>query len=182
MKDLQFYIDQIQNAPLYRICMRLKEDISIPIAPASTRFHHAYAGGLLQHILEVAEYALASAAPLNLDDESTDVLIASCLWHDALKIYEYESAPDFLENTVFQRTQNLEGIGHICAGAVAFSLYSRHEELDLKIEKRVVHCILAHHGRPEWGSPVEPQTVEALLLHQADMLSAKFGKTKDAAP
>jgi 3'-5' exoribonuclease len=42
----------------------------------------------------------------------------------------------------------------------------------------VIHCILSHHGRKDWGSPVEPATLEALVLHQADMLSAKFGATK----
>jgi 3'-5' exoribonuclease len=48
--------------------------------------------------------------------------------------------------------------------------------LSEELKTSVGHCILAHHGRQEWGSPIEPQTVEAMIIHYADMLSAQHAK------
>jgi 23S rRNA maturation-related 3'-5' exoribonuclease YhaM len=72
--------------------------------------------------------------------------------------------------------------GHISAGAMHFSISAERFAVNPNLQDAVVHCLLSHHGRREWGSPVEPQTLEALLLHQADMASAKFGQTKEVAP
>lgn len=60
---------------------------------------------------------------------------------------------------------------HIATSAIEFSRHGYNHA--------VVHCILAHHGPVrEWGSPEAPKTLEALILHQADMLSASYGATK----
>lgn len=54
--------------------------------------------------------------------------------------------------------------------------------LEAQTEKAVGHCILAHHGRKDWGSPIEPQTQEAYLLHAADTWSSRFGPWKESGP
>jgi 3'-5' exoribonuclease len=109
-----------------------------------------------------------------------DVLITAALWHDYCKIYEYTEP---LGNGVWDySTDNYRNrIGHIAGSVLAF--YQRAEagcnNIKQPVLDAIAHCILAHHGPVrEWGSPVAPQTLEALILHQADMLSAKFGATK----
>jgi 3'-5' exoribonuclease len=157
--------------------------------PASLSFHHHYVGGLLLHTVEVTEYALSAAQPLGLDDLSRDILITACVWHDFMKIEDYEKVPFVSDNRrhvlidggpeAFIASDKYSTIRHVQGSAIEFSNVARAHGIPRSIEDRVVHCIIAHHGRPEWGSPVEPKTVEALLLHQADMLSAKFGATKN---
>lgn len=72
-------------------------------------------------------------------------------------------------------------IYHISASNAEFVACARQQKVQQSVIEKVSHAILAHHGPvKEWGSPVAPQTIEALILHQADMLSAKFGATKEA--
>lgn len=182
-------IPEITDGRLFVVCEELLKSDDFFEWPASLSFHHHYKGGLATHTVEVANYALAAAEPFNLDEESTDVLIASCLWHDFMKIADYEKLPFVADNRrhvlidggpeAFIQSERYSNIRHVQGSAIEFSVTARKHGLDRKIEDRIVHCLIAHHGRPEWGSPVEPQTVEAMLLHHADMMSAKFGATKN---
>jgi 3'-5' exoribonuclease len=68
---------------------------------------------------------------------------------------------------------------HIKDGAAKFVESAKFYDVDSSVIEQVEHCILSHHGFiKEWGSEVAPKTLEALILHQADMLSAHGGKTK----
>lgn len=127
-----------------------------------------------------------------------DILLTAALWHDFCKVEEYRSFWEWsnhIEGQSLLKTNRVDESGlrkyytytdygktihHISGSAIEFSIIAASNGVSKDIIGRVQHCILAHHGRCEWGSPVEPQTVEALLLHQADMLSAKFGSTKSA--
>lgn len=169
-------ISRIDNAKL-RDCVReLFNEHSLQtfsVCPASTRFHHEYEGGLLEHTLEVTRYAMHQAEVFPEVDR--DVLLASCLLHDYMKTAEYAKNAE----GKYERTQYANEIGHIAGVAAVFQSVS--SNVPGELVNRITHCLLSHHGRKEWGSPVEPQSLEALILHGADMLSAKFGHTK-AAP
>ncbi len=182
-------IISVQNRTLRYVAETLLGDNKFLEWPASLGFHHHYVGGLLTHTVEVADYALAAAEAMNLDPTSRDVLVVSALFHDFMKIRDYEKTPYVADNRrhiltgngaeAFITCSDYGTIRHIQGSAIEFAVRARSFGVSQELEERITHCLIAHHGRPEWGSPVEPQTVEALLLHQADMVSAKFGATKN---
>jgi len=135
-------------------------------APAATGMHHAYIGGLLEHSLSVARISmrLLECLPSGLIDPA--ILIGSAVVHDIGKVAEYE-----LSGSV---TSLGKLVGHVAIGfeMVSAKLYER--GIDTGVVAAVQHCILAHHGKREWGAAVEPKTAEAYVLHIADMLDAKM--------
>jgi len=173
-------IQGINNPPLRDTCYEVIDDPRFSEVPASLTYHHAYTGGLAEHTLEVLRYLNPLTVALK---PNVDVLITAAVWHDVMKISEYVW-DNSLGHGCWTHTKNgfIEQIGHISAGAIRFHEVAERHKVAPELGNAVVHCILAHHGRREWGSPVEPQTLEALLLHQADMLSARFGQTKEVAP
>ena len=194
LRDFWEIVNQIKSQPLCLLCIELKAFPDFWTWPASLSFHHAYETGLIQHTLEVVSYALHMAD--RFPDCNRDVLIAAALWHDWGKIHEYEiqdwrstgasERPRYLTRNddstgwnVWVGTDYAKKVGHIAGSANEFYRVATAAGVDPVTINAVCHCILAHHGPVrEWGSPVPPQTLEALLLHQSDMLSAKHGSTK----
>lgn len=187
------HIQSIQDHALRKTCESILTFDKFFTCPASLSFHHAYEGGLLAHTVEVCDIALASFhhmkstelrdPSLNLqwiDLHPADAIIAAALWHDVMKIEEYERSETAAVSGIMWRHTDTYGkrIGHICGGAAAFYYFAVVSGVNIETIDGVMHCILAHHGRKEWGSPVEPQNLEALILHQADMLSAQYGTAK----
>lgn len=185
--DFQDLLNKLSR-PFYESCLYVLNEDDFWRWPASLSFHHAYEGGLAAHTVEVARIALnhANAFP----EVNRDVLITAALWHDVMKVKEYVLV-NSEENTKGGTASGAklrrprwtrdpafaDRIGHISAGAICFGTTT--SGMKLEDAENVFHCLLSHHGPVrEWGSPVAPQTIEALILHQADMLSAKFGKTK----
>ena len=171
---LQNHINSINSVGLRIACDTILDTPEFLTCPASLSFHHAYEGGLLAHTVEVCDIALYNAAPFREGQVNYDVLITAALWHDYAKIKEYE----LMMEDRYSITNYAKRIHHIQGSAVEFTVAAREQGVNESVVEQVQHCILAHHGRKEWGSPVEPQTLEALILHQADMLSAHYGKTK----
>lgn len=151
--------------------------------PASVTKHHIYQGGLAVHTSEVLDYALKGGGYLDSLEESVAtgtrdlrpdfmVLSVAVVMHDFCKIWDYgmDGVGRWVEMPYRRLVRHVSGshaeFVRLFSGTGLFS-----EEQYLNVE----HCILAHHGRQEHGSPVEPQTLEALLLHHADIVSAKFG-------
>jgi len=136
-------------------------------APAAKQIHHAFLGGLLEHVLSVCALARLVAPQYPIVDY--DLLITGVLLHDIGKIYElnYERG--------FSYSNEGQLLGHI---AIAQRMLG--EKLrglpDFPIELRVLveHMILSHHGQLEFGSPKLPQFPEALLLHYLDDLDSKM--------
>jgi 3'-5' exoribonuclease len=131
--------------------------------------HHAFAGGLCIHTAEVLDNAIEMGHPLGLD---MAVLVQAAIWHDFGKIYDYEEPP-FGGNARYTPHKKL--IHHVQAGFADFRTIASDNGLDEAYIMDVCHCILSHHGRPEWGSVIVPQTPEAVILHTADSLSAWWG-------
>ena len=177
------YIDSLSDPSLRATCETIPLYPEFLVCPASLGHHHAYVGGLLAHSAEVCDIAMYNASQFPMGRVNRDVLLASALWHDVLKIFEYAPSESAAANGImWQHTDYGKAIGHIAGSAAQFTATAINYGVARSTIDAVVHCILAHHGRKERGSPVEPQTLEALILHQADMLSAKFGVTKDKAP
>lgn len=140
--------------------------------PGSIERHHNYPGGLVVHTAEVLQYALGLAeAHRGVDIR---VLVAATIFHDFAKTRDYERIPG---TPLFREAPYRRSIRHV-SGSHAHWYHVTQGALPLDFVDAVSHCILAHHGRQEWGSPIEPQTVEASVLHYADMLSAQYGRGK----
>lgn len=134
-------------------------------APAARQMHHAYVGGLLEHSLSMAALARFLAAHYPYVD--ANLLVAGALLHDLGKAEEYS-----LEDG-FGYTEDGRLVGHIVRAIVIIEKAAAElgfPEADLR---RLVHLIAAHHGTHEWGSPVKPKTLEAVLLHQIDLLDSR---------
>jgi len=142
-------------------------------APGAVRHHHAYLGGLLHHTVAVAERALGMATGDHLD---TDLLVAGALLHDLGKVDEYS-----WDGVVLGMTDKGRFVGHIVLGMITVScLAAAIPGLDGVFLDRLLHILASHHGKQEWGSPVEPCTREALLVHLADLADARMFKMEEA--
>jgi len=142
--------------------------------PASTAGHHAEIGGLLKHTSEVAAIALAIAKAMGAD---ADLVVAGVLLHDIgkLQAYRWDGA--------FEPTDLNALHGHVVLGALMLDQAVRSQtpppcsEQELAI---LIHLVLSHHGKQEFGAPVPPLTLEAEVLHQADNASAKAASMAEA--
>jgi 3'-5' exoribonuclease len=149
-------------------------------APAAKRLHHAWLGGLLEHVLTLVRVCRATA-PF-YPEVDADLLLTGAILHDIGKVRELSWRSSF--------SYTLEGqlIGHISIAQrmlaetiVAMDGEARAaaagEEPVLfpeALRMLVEHMILAHHGKLEFGSPKLPMTPEAMLLSALDDLEAKF--------
>jgi 3'-5' exoribonuclease len=186
------YTSQIGTIKLGTVCDQLFENPKFLTWPAAIGYHHAYEGGLLTHTCEVAELALHIASGMSHTDRGVkrDILLAAALWHDWGKTREYIEVETYAardgqyrhlvrEDPTKAWIHDAKAESHILTSAFDFAHHARLCGLDQQTTDAVVHCILAHHGPvKEWGSPTPPRTLEALILHQADMLSAGYGATK----
>lgn len=133
--------------------------------PAAKLWHGAYVGGLADHTLRVASIS-TNAAPFYPNCRK-ELLLCGALLHDIGKIRELSA------NGRFDYTLSGRLHGHVYLGAELISQQAaRIRKFDPKIYAEILHLVLAHHGKLEHGAPVVPKTIEAMLLHQADMLDA----------
>ncbi len=135
--------------------------------PAAKGMHHAYIGGLLEHTVSMAKLADMLAAHYPIVDR--DLLLAGTLLHDMGKVHEYTIEGEF----GFSEDGRL--LGHIVRAILMVeTAVSTTKTLTDDQSRQLLHLIASHHGRQEWGSPVEPKTIEAVLLHQIDLLDSRM--------
>ena len=139
--------------------------------PAAKSYHHGYAGGLIQHSLNMVELALAVSRNY-AGDLDTDMLVAGCLLHDVGKMRQYDMGVSI------GYTTDGDYLGHISMGVMMVQeCISRIREsgglFDSETERHLVHIILSHHGEMEHGSPVVPCTPEAMVVHKVDACDAQ---------
>lgn len=134
--------------------------------PAAVRNHHNFASGLLYHSLSMADdaEALCRLYP----SLNRDILIAGCLIHDVGKTIEL-SGPVATKYT-------LEGklLGHISIMQAEIKEAADVLKMQGEIPVLMQHMVLSHHNKPEFGSPMEPETREALALAMIDDFDAKM--------
>jgi 3'-5' exoribonuclease len=169
---LRAHIVGIKNKHLKGMCIDvLKRDglfDKFSVHPAAESKHHAEKHGLLYHECRMMD-AAAALCDVYGPDIDKDVVITAILFHDIGKLLELDASPSGAG--VYTKYAML---GHIFLGANMVSEYHSAGMITDEEWMQVSHCILAHHGTKEWGSPVEPMTKEALLVHHVDNLDAKM--------
>ena len=134
---------------------------------AAKSVHHGFMGGLLEHTLGVVRMCdfLAGYYPV-LDRE---LLLTAAVFHDVGKMQELSDFP------ASDYTDDGQLLGHIFIGAEMLGTAIRDiPGFPAKLASELRHCILAHHGELEFGSPKKPALVEALALNMADNTDAKL--------
>lgn len=140
---------------------------------AAKAMHHNYLGGLLEHTISVAE--ICDFMSGHYENVDRDVLIASALLHDICKLIELSDFP------VVDYTDDGELLGHIVMGSELVGKEAdKIEGFPHQLKVLIQHCILAHHGEFEYGSPKLPRTIEAFILHFADDADAKINMFEKA--
>jgi 3'-5' exoribonuclease len=141
--------------------------------PAAQSVHHAYRSGFLEHIGKMADIGRQLARAY---DANEDLVLAGVVLHDIGKLQElaYESG-----TTSYTREGNL--IGHIALGLILVRETAQGiAGFPLELRTHLEHLVLSHHGTKEYGSPVEPKTVEAFILSAVDDLDAKLNQVRRA--
>jgi 3'-5' exoribonuclease len=172
--ELQRLIRAMENAHLRALLQRVttEREVALQTWPAAQVVHHAYRGGFLEHILSVSHAALALARHYGAD---SDVVLAGAVLHDIGKLQEL----DYDVVTRYSREGNM--IGHIALGLVMVREASAAiPDFPLALRTQIEHLIVTHHGSREFGSPVEPMTIEAFILSAADDLDAKINQVRRA--
>lgn len=139
---------------------------------AAKSVHHGFVGGLLEHTLNVAKlcnYFAESYEILN-----RDLLLTSAVFHDVGKLKELSSFP------ANDYTDDGQLLGHIMIGTeMVGERINQMEGFPAKLASELKHCILAHHGELEFGSPKKPALAEAVALSFADNVDAKMQTLKE---
>ena len=139
---------------------------------AAKAVHHGFIGGLLEHTVSVAKLCAFMADTYTILNK--DLLLTAAMLHDIGKLEEISPFP---ENDY---TDDGNLLGHIYIGAAKVSERCHAiSGFPKKLEAELVHCILAHHGELEYGSPKKPALAEALALNMADNTDAKMETMKE---
>ena len=146
----------------------------LKVAPAAKTLHHAFVGGLLEHIMSLLN--LARLAASNYPFIDVELLQTGVVLHDLGKIYELS-----YERT-FEYTDEGQLLGHI---SIMLRLVDRKcsalDGFPPKLKTLLEHMILSHHGKYEFGSPKLPSFPEALLLHYLDDMDSKLESMRASA-
>ena len=166
---------KIESMELVRAAEHIVQLKGFTTWPASgSGKHHTGSGGLSRHteeVMRVCDYLIGQ--PEVKTKVCPMTVMMGALWHDVGKLDDYHVAHVFEADYSYSPNHDLEG--HVAAS------YRRWLEYLATLPKSnglrtiapgIGHCILAHHGRKEWGSPVEPATASAKIVHLADVMSA----------
>jgi 3'-5' exoribonuclease len=175
--ELRSYVDAFSNPHLRRLVFAFLDDPTLGPAfleaPAAKRLHHAWIGGLLEHVVSLVRVCLANA-PF-YPEVDPDLLVTGAILHDIGKVRELSWGSSF--------DYTLEGqlIGHISIAQrllqekiTQLDAANPNDPFPQNLRLLIEHMILSHHGKLEFGSPKLPMTPEAMLLSALDDLEAKF--------
>lgn len=141
------------------------------LAPAAKSVHHAYAGGLLEHMHSVAGICLKFSDHYPELDRQT--LFVAALFHDIGKLEELTGG------LVNDYTNEGRLLGHIIQGVMLVKPYLEKAKVDPVLVLHFEHLLLSHHGELDFGAPKIPMTPEAFALHYADNVDAKLAQCRD---
>jgi 3'-5' exoribonuclease len=169
--ELRALAESVRNPHLHALLRAFLDDEPLArmyrTAPAAKNVHHAYLGGLIEHVLSVCRLCHLTAS--HYGNVDPDLLLTGAILHDIGKVAEltYERS--------FGYSSEGQLLGHIVIG-----LRLLHEKLRQipdfppKLQVLVEHLIVSHHGELEYGSPKVPLFPEAMLLHHLDNLDSKM--------
>jgi 3'-5' exoribonuclease len=162
---------QMPEGPLRMLLLTIMEDPSIAEkykrAPAAMSYHHAFLGGLLEHVLSLVQ--LGDQVCDHYEFLRRDLLLAGLVLHDVGKIEELSFSRGFRYSTRGQL------LGHISIGLEMVQEKMRQiPGFPPELKGQIEHMILSHHGKVEFGSPKEPVFPEALVVHFLDEMDSKL--------
>jgi len=170
-RELREIVAGIANPHLKALLEALLDDEGVArryrIAPAAKQIHHAYLGGLIEHVLSLCTLARLTAA--HYPHVDGDLLLTGVVLHDIGKIYELNYERGFSYSSEGQLLGHIH-IGIRMVGEKLRGLPDFPPALRILVE----HMILSHHGELEYGSPKVPLFPEALLLHYLDDMDSKM--------
>lgn len=177
-KELLGFVDSVKNEYLKQLLnsfFRNDENFvkAFKNTSAAKTVHHGFTGGLLEHSLSVTRLCDKMAA--NYDYLNRDLLISAAMLHDAGKTRELSEFPknDYTDEGNF--------LGHIVIGyEMVMEKIKKIEGFPEILKLEIGHCILAHHGELEYGSPKKPSIAEAIALSMADNIDAKLETLREA--
>jgi len=175
--QLREYAASVGNVWLKRLLASVVEDPEIAPrlkrAPAAKRMHHAYLGGLLEHIVSLCGLCRAVAA--RYPEVDADLLLSGAILHDIGKIRELS-----YERSISYTTEG-QLLGHII---LELELLTKKmdalEGFPADLKTLVQHLLISHHGQYAFGSPKQPMFREAVMLHYLDDLDSKMGAMRAA--
>ncbi len=169
--ELRGFAAGIGNPHLHKLVAALLDDDEIARryrrAPAAKQIHHAYLGGLVEHVLSLCHLARMAAGHYPMIDG--DLLLTGVILHDLGKIHElsYERG--------FSYSDEGQLLGHMLIGVRLVEEKLRGiPDFPPRLRSLVEHMIISHHGQLEFGSPKTPVFPEAMLLHYLDDLDSKM--------
>ena len=177
--ELRSYAAAVLNEDLRLLAASLLADgpllEALKRSPAGIKHHHAYAGGLVDHVTSLARLA-TRVAPL-YPSVDPDLLLVGVICHDIGKTVELESEKGF------SYTDPGQLLGHVLLGLeivdehISLVEQQRGQPFDAELAIRVKHMIASHHGHYEFGAPKLPMTLEAIALHHLDHFDAQMAST-----
>lgn len=180
-KDAYMLLSNVKDDMLRELALGILEELqdSWLKVPGATGVHHAYLGGTLIHSYSVAKLAGAIAA--EVPEASTDLCIVGGMLHDLGKLFTYR-----MDGVSIDMTDEGRLYDHIFMGAEFIGNYAEaHIDTDsyanMKKLQLLRHIILSHHGSLEYGSPVMPQCIEAMIVNHADGIDATAEQIRAAA-
>jgi 3'-5' exoribonuclease len=169
--ELNGYVSSFTDIHLHALLRAFLDDPEIAsalrTAPAAKSMHHAWIGGLLEHIVSLLN--IADLAARHYTEVNRDLLLTGVVLHDIGKLHELRWG------TSFDYTLEGQLVGHITMGiGMVEKKLAMLPDFPGPLRVLVEHIILSHHGKYEFGSPKLPMIPEALLLHYLDDLDAKM--------
>lgn len=169
-QDLCAIVENLDDVYIRDLLMNTLKDEEITrrlkLWPAGKSIHHAYQGGLLEHILSCANLSVSLSAHYGVNK---NYVVAGALLHDLCKIYELGDGPNV------EYTEEGKLVGHLVKGLELVDRFSyKIQGFPRNVRLHLKHILLSHHGEYEYGSPKIPQTKEAMLVHLIDNLDSKM--------
>ena len=162
-EKLMDYIGMIDDSSVRNTIYQILQDLPyFYTCPSAYYHHHNYKYGLIEHTLEVTKIAI-ELMKLTLCDKN--LVIAGAILHDIGKIHLYNVEP----NGTSTMTENSDIKDHGVLGCGYITKYFGTSKFGIDL----IHIISSHHGHQSWGALCEPKTLEAVIVHVADLISAR---------
>jgi 3'-5' exoribonuclease len=175
-RRLTTLVEEVGNRYLRQLLFRVisEPDVErrLKISPAARGMHHAFRSGLLEHTVSMARMGRQLAEHYSLN---ADLVVAGCVLHDLGKIWELDISSSI------EYTDEGRLLGHLTMEVLYVDrVIAEIDAFPDEIRRQLLHILLAHHGRYEYGSPKRPKTPEALLVHITDLLDSKMAGMLEA--
>ena len=172
-EELKGFIKSVENKDLKKLLDSFFSTKNIEkeflTSPSAITHHHNYVGGNLEHTVGVAR--LCDNICTMYPTADRDLVITGAILHDIGKLKEYQTT------AAIDKTDEGNFIGHIVMGdrwiREKISEIRKKDEFSVDLENKICHIILSHHGKYEYGSPRLPKTIEAMIVHSADLMDSQ---------